>query len=352
MVNVEKRYLITEVANKFCISANKLRFYEKKGLIKPKRDVENNYRYYTENDLIKLQAILLYRLLNMPINDIKNIITDENSSNMLNHFNKQWKAVNDEIHRMSLIRDSLEEIMDALYDSDNINLHEKIHSSIRNMGKIYEIKENWRDRWDFNNWAKTYDKSVERNTGSNNIYSKYNEVLDTVYTTATKNINKDVKILDIGVGTGNLSKRFLETGYNNIIGLDQSREMLSVAKDKFPKLKLRLGEFLKIPFENSTFDIIVSTYAFHHLNEEEKAVAIREMLRVLKENGKIIIGDLMFESDQSKAEIYERLSDDQISEIEDEYYSNIELLKRELSKYNKKVNAYKVDSLIFIIEVK
>ncbi len=351
MVNVEKRYLIKEVANKFCISTNKLRFYEKKGLIKPKRDIENNYRYYTESDLIKLQAILLYRLLNMSINDIKNIITDENSSNMLDHFNKQWKAVNDEIHKMSLIRDSLEDIMDAFYDTENINIHKKIHSSIKNMGRIYEVKENWQDRWDFNNWAKTYDKSVKMNTGSNNIYSKYEEILDMVYNIAVKNINEDGKILDIGVGTGNLSKRFLETNYNNIIGLDQSREMLNVAKNKFPKLKLRLGEFLKIPFENNTFDIIVSTYAFHHLNEDEKAIAIREMLRVLKENGKIVIGDLMFENEQSKIEVYKNLSNEQISEIEDEYYSNIELLKKEFNKYNKKFNDYRIDSLIFIIEV-
>lgn len=352
MVNVEKRYLINEVAKQFCISANKLRFYEKKGLIKPKRDIENNYRYYTENDLIKLQAILLYRLLNMPLNDICNIIRDENSQNMLGHFNKQWEAVNDEIHRMGLIRDSLEEIMDAIYDTDDINLQEKIHSSIRNMGRIYEIKENWQDRWDFNNWAKTYDISVERDNGSNSIYNKYKEILDAVYKTAVNNINKDDKILDIGVGTGNLSKRFLETGYNNIIGLDQSREMLGVAKDKLPELKLRLGEFLKIPFENSTFDIIVSTYAFHHLNEEEKAVAIKEMLRVLKENGKIVIGDLMFESEQSKVEICRNLSNEQITEIEDEYYSYIDLLKKEFGKYNKVVNAYKIDTLIFVIEVK
>ncbi len=348
---MEKRYLINEVADQFGISTNKLRFYEKKGLIKPKRDTANNYRYYTENDLLKLQAILLYRLLNIPLSDINNIISDENSNSMLDHFNKQWKAVNDEIHKMSLIRDSLEEIMDAIYDADGVDLQEKIHSSIRNMGKIYEIKENWQDRWDFDSWAIDYDISVEKYKKGDNIYSKYDKLLDTVYNLAVKSIDKNDKILDIGVGTGNLSKRFIETGYNNIIGLDQSREMLNVAKDKFPNLKLRLGEFLKIPFENDVFDVIVSTYAFHHLNDEEKSVAILEMLRVLKENGKVVIGDLMFESVEAKKEIYKSLSDEAISEIEDEYYSNIELLKREFSKYSKKITVHKIDTMVFVIEI-
>ena len=118
---------------------------------------------------------------------------------------------------------------------------------------------------------------------------------------------KDSKILEIGVGTGNLAGKFLEGNYE-IIGIDQSREMLSVAKEKYPKLKVRLGEFLKIPYENNSFDYIVSTYAFHHLNDEEKSMAIEEMMRVLNDDGVIIIGDLMFESKEAEREIYKSLS--------------------------------------------
>ena len=48
---------------------------------------------------------------------------------------------------------------------------------------------------------------------------------------------------------------------------------------------------------------IISTYAFHHLNEDEKYIAIGEMIRVLKDNGLIIIGDLMFESKEAEEQI-------------------------------------------------
>lgn len=344
------KYNIKEVAELFNITTNKIRFYEKKGLIIAARDEENNYRYYTEKDLVKLQTILMYRLLNIPIEDIEDILRNDYKNNVLNHFYKQWEIINNEVHRVKLIQNSLEEIMDTIYDANDEKYHMSIIESIKKMNEIYKIKENWKDKWNFDGWAKNYDKDVKIDQGSLKIYKNYEVILDTVFKKATSNIDKEAEILEIGVGTGNLANRFLSEGFH-ITGLDQSREMLNVAKEKFPKLKLRLGEFLKIPFENSTFDIIVSTYAFHHLNDEEKGVAIKEMLRVLKNNGRIIIGDLMYQSEKEKQEIMINLTRKQIDEIEDEYYSNIELLQSEFRKYGKSVNVFQIDEFNFIVDV-
>lgn len=347
-----KTFSIKEVSDIFNISTNKVRFYEKKGLITPKRDFENDYRYFTEDDLIKLQTILMYRELDLPIENIKDIFTDESKDNILNHFHTQWKAINNQIHRMQLIKGSLEEIIDNIYESEDKTYNEKIIKIIEATNELWKIKNQWHDKWDFNNWARTYDKSVERDYGSGilNFYKNYNEILDTTYKKAVRDKESTIKVLEIGVGTGNLSKRFLEHQYD-IIGIDQSREMLNVAKEKFLKLKLRLGDFLNIPFENGKFDVVVSTYAFHHLREEEKGIAIREMIRVLKDNGRIVIGDLMFENQEEKEKIISRLTEEEIEEIEDEYYSNIESLRGEFKKYNKELEVTRMDELVFIVEV-
>lgn len=114
----------------------------------------------------------------------------------------------------------------------------------------------------FDGWARAYDEDVKRDTGALKIYENYETVLQMVLR-KWKISEKDGKILEIGVGTGNLEGKFLQNKYH-IIGIDQSRQMLAVAKEKYPKLHVRLGEFLKIPYENQTFDVIVSTYAFHH----------------------------------------------------------------------------------------
>lgn len=345
---MNKHYTIKEISNILNISSNKIRFYEEKGLIHPIRN-DNNYRIYTEENLAKLQLILTYRTLNISIENIQNLMKNCSKDNMLNHFYKQCEIINDEMQKMRIIKTSLENIMDSIYESDKNNYTDYIIESVKKLNHINNLKNSWSDKWNFDDWSKSYDEFVRKDNTSLQIYKNYDRILNEVFVKSTKNFNSDSKLLEIGVGTGNLSKLFLDKNYN-IIGIDQSREMLNIAKQKFPKLKLRLGEFLKIPFENNTFDSIVSTYAFHHLDDEEKIIAIQEMLRVLKSDGKIVIGDLMFENELSKSNILKTLSKQQINEIEDEYYSNIEFLKSEFKKYNKSIGYTKIDEFNYIVE--
>lgn len=347
---MDKFYSIKEVSELLKISTNKIRFYEKKGLIKPKRDDANDYRYFGEDDLIKLQTILMYRELNLPIETIKDIFKDESKDNVLDHFYIQWKAINNQIHKMNLVQNSLENIMDNIYESDSISYKEKVIETIQSMNEVWKIKSEWKDKWNFNSWARTYDESIKKDIGSLKFYKNYDKLLDTTFNKAIVDKENTIKILEIGVGTGNLASRFLNCNYD-IVGVDQSREMLNVAKEKFPKLKLRLGDFLNIPFEDNKFDVIVSTYAFHHLNDDEKEISIDEMLRVLKDNGRIVIGDLMFKNEAEKEKIMKTLTEEQIEEIEDEYYSNIELLEAQLEKHNRELHSTQIDELVFIIEI-
>jgi ubiquinone/menaquinone biosynthesis C-methylase UbiE len=198
---------------------------------------------------------------------------------------------------------TIRESLDNIYESDNCKIDDDILGIIEKTCEVNKIKENWKDRWDFDSWAKDYDKDIRENNGDLKIYINYDSILGKVYELAIdSNINKPC-ILEIGVGTGNLAGRFLNEGYN-IIAIDQSRAMLNVAKEKYPKLKVRLGDFLKIPYSDKSFDAIVSIYALHHLNNNEKSIAIKEMVRVVKDNGKIVIGDLMFESDTDKENLF------------------------------------------------
>ncbi|MEW8994042.1 methyltransferase domain-containing protein [Clostridium sp.] len=346
---MDNMYTIREVAELFNITTNKIRFYEKKGLLKPLRDVDSEYRKFNHEDIMKLQSILLYRSIGLSIKDVRDILKSYDNMSYLNYFNNQWEVVNDEIHRLSTMRKSLENIIDKLYEAEQ-NVNEDILYDIGEANKLNDIKNNWRDKWNFNNWARTYDKSVSEDRGELKIYKSYQKILQRVYDLADSSCIDKPQVLEIGVGTGNLASKFLDKGYD-IVGIDQSREMLCVAKEKYPKLKVRIGEFLKIPYGDRYFDIIVSTYAFHHLNEEEKFIAIEEMIRVLKSNGKIILGDLMFENKAEKANILKSLSKEQVEEIEDEYYSNIDFLKKEFERYNKNLSYEKIDMLNYIIQV-
>lgn len=350
---MNKRFGIKETAEIFGVSTNKLRFYEKKGLIKGRRE-ENNYRYYTEVEIQKIQTILTYRQLNFSIEDIREIFKENEKSSIINHLDKQWKIVNDEMSRLRLLKDSIEVLMDSVYEKkENGECADIIIETAEKLKANQEIKDSWRDRWNFNHWAEGYDESVRRDMGVTGIYKNYGTVLEKTYETAVENVEEAeaCRVLDIGVGTGNLSEFFIKNGYD-IIGIDQSRDMMNQAKNKFPGLRLRIGEFLKIPYENKRFDRIVSTYAFHHLDSQEKVVALKEMLRVLKEDGRIIIGDMMFENEAKKQEIYKTLSKDGIEEVEDEFYGDIEVLSEMVKDMGRELTSQKIDRFMHVITIK
>ncbi len=347
---MDRIYSIREVAELFNITTNKIRFYEKKGLLKPLRHNNNDYRKFDNEDIMRLQAILLYRSVGLSIKDTGDILNTYDNRGYLNYFNHQWEVVNNEIHRLSTIRKSLENIIDKLYDEAECKINEDILEDISSANELNNIKNNWKDKWNFNNWARTYDKSVVEDRGELKIYKNYQDILQKVYELSISLHMDEPRILEIGVGTGNLASKFLDEGYD-IVGIDQSREMLCVAKEKYPKLKVRLGEFLKIPYGDKCFDIIVSTYAFHHLNEIEKSIAIEEMIRVLKSDGEIIIGDLMFMNKVEEANVLNSLLKEQAEEIEDEYYSNIDFLEKEFKIYNKSLTYNRIDMFNYVVQI-
>jgi putative AdoMet-dependent methyltransferase len=345
-----KQYSIKEVASLLGINANKIRFYEKKGLIKPARGEENDYRYFSEEEVIKLHSILLYRALGLSVKDIEGLLKNTTKEIYLGHFYNQWKVVNDKIHELSQMREALEHIMDEMYLVTDGQYTTEILKEIQHNVEKLTVKNSWKDKWAFDNWARRYDTDVKADRGTLKIYENYERLLDCVVEESIKTTADGAKILDIGVGTGNLSNRLYNLGYN-ITGVDQSRAMLEVAKSKNPSLTVRLGEFMKLPFENKSFNTIVSTYAFHHLDEKEKEVAVEEMLRVLADDGGIVLGDLMFESDEAKNRIYTTLTSTQIESIEDEYYTNISKLEEYVGSHHRKINKIQIDRLCWIVTI-
>ena len=108
------------------------------------------------------------------------------------------------------------------------------------------------------------------------------------------NPTKDIQILDLCTGTADvaidMAKKIKDA---NIIGVDVAAEMLEVGVVKTQKLKLddRIslveGDALYLPYEDETFDVVTMSFGFRNL--ENQAAGIREMKRVLKKGGQMLI---------------------------------------------------------------
>ncbi|MFQ6051057.1 MAG: class I SAM-dependent methyltransferase [Candidatus Hydrothermarchaeota archaeon] len=98
------------------------------------------------------------------------------------------------------------------------------------------------------------------------------------------------KILDIGCGTGVFASSFAKLGLD-VTCLDISEKMLNVAKTKRIKgIRFILGDVNRLPFEDETFDIVIAVTTLEFLEDPGKG--IREMRRVLKKDGRIVLGIL------------------------------------------------------------
>lgn len=336
-------YTIKEISEKLKISANSIRFYEKKKLITPLRG-ENGYREFTGKDLSKLQTIVLYRKMGFSIGAILEIINSNAETTILEQFSAQYNILNDHIHSMVSIRETMGECIEKMLNNPEID--ETMIESMEMTANIIAGSNNWKDSWNFDGWAENYDEDIRIKGSGLDFYTNYDEVIE-----RTSEKIFPGRIVEIGIGTGNLARRIIEKNCDEIdyIGVDQSINMLKQAKKKCPEAKLRIGTFLKLPLSDNIADTIVTSYAFHHCKENEKVLAIAEMNRVLKKNGRIVITDLMFKDDNSRLEFEANCTEWEREDLEDEYFANVDKVEEIFNSYGFKCKSEQVDKLIWLI---
>ncbi|MFZ2189199.1 MAG: methyltransferase domain-containing protein [Candidatus Magasanikiibacteriota bacterium] len=150
---------------------------------------------------------------------------------------------------------------------------------------------------------------------------------------------KDKKILDVGAGNGRLASRLVKEG-TEVTALDVSEEMLKKIDQKFnknlTKIKTVIGDAECLPFEDSSFDIVIATFLIVHLKDLN--LFFDEVYRVLKPGGKFLVTNI----NQRKAP--EIKTEQGLVEIES-YYHRPEQVVEDLE-----VLAFKVEENKFIKE--
>jgi ubiquinone/menaquinone biosynthesis C-methylase UbiE len=100
---------------------------------------------------------------------------------------------------------------------------------------------------------------------------------------------KGKKVLDCGCGAGRFTYCLSLYKPKKIYGIDISKDNIKIAKKNFKKSNIiyKLGDNLKIPFKNNTFDFVYSSGVAHHTTNIKKA--INELFRVCKNGGLIYL---------------------------------------------------------------
>lgn len=97
-------------------------------------------------------------------------------------------------------------------------------------------------------------------------------------------------LLDLGTGTGDLAREALSEFPNaKVAAADFTFEMMRVGAQQVGPLNFSTADALRLPFENESFDAVVSGFLMRNVIDLKKA--IQEQHRVLKPGGRIVILD-------------------------------------------------------------
>ena len=151
------------------------------------------------------------------------------------------------------------------------------------------------------------------------VMSGFYDLLDVIYfrkyeTSPRKIVNKSIvsgdKVLDLCAGTGTNAVNIAKRDNSVIIkGVDISKDMLVIAKSKAKKEKLNNIKFYEMDatnmrFKDKCFDKILLSLVLHETDEDLAAKMIKEAIRVLKDDGIIIVTEWERSSDVIKKIIF------------------------------------------------
>jgi tRNA threonylcarbamoyl adenosine modification protein (Sua5/YciO/YrdC/YwlC family) len=113
------------------------------------------------------------------------------------------------------------------------------------------------------------------------------------------------RVLELGIGTGETTSRLLAHHPKaELVGIDESGEMLDAARDRVASERVRLRVArLQDPLPDGPFDLVVSALTVHHLLGDEKQNLFRRIRDVLGPGGRFVLGDVVVPVDPANAKI-------------------------------------------------
>ncbi|MGB7968959.1 MAG: methyltransferase domain-containing protein [Methanobacterium sp.] len=154
----------------------------------------------------------------------------------------------------------------------------------------------------FEEEAKEFDSTILK------LIPRYDDMINCMVSVIPFDNSEDFKLLDLGSGTGNITKAVKERySHSKISCIDIAENMIQMAKIKlqnYTDIEYYIGDFSEFDFDDK-YDVIVSSLALHHIKtNEDKKKFYSKIYSALKKGGIFLNSDVVLGSNEKLSQIY------------------------------------------------
>lgn len=262
------------------VTKKTLRYYDEKNILVPSFLSESGARFYTEEDLGKMQQISLLKYLGFSLSDIREMMLKTTDLKQLGNFLQiQEKLVQDKIEQLKLVEET---IADAY---QKVNTEQKIDwSHMLEVTKLTTMENSLRNQY-------LNASNISARIQLHSLYSQ-NKTGWFPWVFWNLPLKENIRVLELGCGDGTLWKEKEIPAGAQITLTDISNGMLRDAKRNIgadnEQFTYRLCDCNAIMFEDNSFDLVIANHVLFY--SDNIYDTCKEISRVLKPDGMLVAG--------------------------------------------------------------
>lgn len=261
------------------VSVRTIRYYDQQNILKPSYINESGARFYTDEDFVRLQQILLLKYLGFSLEDIREMtINDTDYHLMQNALNLQLKLIDDKIEQMQLVKQAIQDTSREISKNHTVNWSQMLHL-IHLTGMEKSLKTQYQNASNISARIRLHEMYSQNQTGW----------FPWIYHNCK--ITDGMRILEIGCGDGTLWNENMAKLPQNISAVlsDISEGMLRDVRRRIgsdSRFSFQVFDCHRIPFASDSFDLVIANHVLFYCDDIAKVC--REVSRILVPGGRFL----------------------------------------------------------------
>ena len=261
------------------VSVRTIRYYDQQNILKPSYINESGARFYTDEDFVRLQQILLLKYLGFSLEDIREMtINDTDYHLMQNALNLQLKLIDDKIEQMQLVKQAIQDTSREISKNHTVNWSQMLHL-IHLTGMEKSLKTQYQNASNISARIRLHEMYSQNQTGW----------FPWIYHNCK--ITDGMRILEIGCGDGTLWNENMAKLPQNISAVlsDISEGMLRDVRRRIgsdSRFSFQAFDCHRFPFASDSFDLVIANHVLFYCDDIAKVC--REVSRILVPGGRFL----------------------------------------------------------------